>query len=308
MTNFCNFHFAGATNPPKITKLVCNPRAAIISWEAAEGSSDKSYSIEYSISYRAEPNAIREWVEAHQKQSNEFSTTVSMSPWAKYRFRIRSVGDNGLSEPSESSEECSSQPDVPSKNPENVKVSKVAPLEMTLKWTPVQPVDHNGPDFHYLITWRPRDGSSLGWRMKIRNWRQDTYTIKCNAFKIFDFEVKSANVIGSSIFPTPMQFAYPGADRPSQAPTKFTILSGILLLSFFFPIFDNYLNTWKKSAHVDDDDDDHLTIFLIKNVAIFYRNFFNLLSLFKIRTTFTKTMSRLLLNGNDCRKLLSMAI
>ncbi|XP_055305925.1 neuroglian-like [Sitodiplosis mosellana] len=212
----------GANIPmaPQITNLVCNPREAVISWKPHNGALVKSYTIEYSTSY--EPN---HWSVADQKQSPENSATLKLSPGVGFTFRILSVGEHGISQPSKPSEVCTSQADIPYRNPDDAKIISLQPLEMTIKWTPIPQIEHNGPGFYYIVSWKPRDGSSSGWSVHIKDWTQDTYVIKCDKFKIFEFQVRSANQVGPSKAPTELRAAYPGEDRPSQAPRKFKIVS-----------------------------------------------------------------------------------
>ena len=63
------------------------------------------------------------------------SFKVSMSPWANYTFRVIATNKVGNSLPSESSQTCSTPPDVPFKNPDNVEGRGTSPDNLVISWT-----------------------------------------------------------------------------------------------------------------------------------------------------------------------------
>lgn len=58
-----------------------------------------------------------------------------MSPWANYTFRVIAWNKIGQSQPSSHSKVCSTQPDVPYKNPDNVEGKGTDPSNMVISWT-----------------------------------------------------------------------------------------------------------------------------------------------------------------------------
>jgi len=58
-----------------------------------------------------------------------------MSPWANYTFRVIATNKVGNSLPSESSQTCSTPPDVPFKNPDNVEGRGTSPDNLVISWT-----------------------------------------------------------------------------------------------------------------------------------------------------------------------------
>lgn len=58
-----------------------------------------------------------------------------MSPWANYTFRVIAWNKVGPSTPSQHSRVCSTQPDVPYKNPDNVEGKGTARDNMVISWT-----------------------------------------------------------------------------------------------------------------------------------------------------------------------------
>lgn len=60
---------------------------------------------------------------------------VPMSPWANYTFRIVAWNKIGQSTPSPHSDMCTTQPEVPHKNPDNVIGEGDQPDNLVIKWT-----------------------------------------------------------------------------------------------------------------------------------------------------------------------------
>lgn len=58
-----------------------------------------------------------------------------MSPWANYTFRVLAWNKIGQSLPSEHSSICTTQPDVPKKNPKNVEGKGTEPNNLVITWT-----------------------------------------------------------------------------------------------------------------------------------------------------------------------------
>ena len=49
---------------------------------------------------------------------------------------------------------CSTQPDVPVKNPENVIGEGDQPGNLVIFWTPMSKIEQNAPDFKYIVSWQ----------------------------------------------------------------------------------------------------------------------------------------------------------
>jgi len=57
-----------------------------------------------------------------------------MSPWANYTFRIIAWNKIGPSRPSQHSSVCTTQADVPYKNPDNVEGKGTEPNNIVITW------------------------------------------------------------------------------------------------------------------------------------------------------------------------------
>lgn len=61
-----------------------------------------------------------------------------MSPWANYTFRIIAWNKIGRSQPSAHSDVCTTAPDVPYKNPDNVVGEGDRPDNLVIRWTVIK--------------------------------------------------------------------------------------------------------------------------------------------------------------------------
>lgn len=58
-----------------------------------------------------------------------------MSPWANYTFRVIAWNKIGPSSPSAHSDICTTDPEVPHKNPDNVEGNGNKPTNLVISWT-----------------------------------------------------------------------------------------------------------------------------------------------------------------------------
>lgn len=58
-----------------------------------------------------------------------------MSPWTNYTFRVIAFNKIGPSDPSGPSTMCTTQTDVPYKNPDNVEGRGTQPDNLRISWT-----------------------------------------------------------------------------------------------------------------------------------------------------------------------------
>lgn len=58
-----------------------------------------------------------------------------MSPWANYTFRVIAINKIGKSLPSANSQSCSTESEVPHKNPDDVKGEGDRPDNLVITWT-----------------------------------------------------------------------------------------------------------------------------------------------------------------------------
>lgn len=89
------------------------------------------YIIQYNTSFTPDS-----WVVAYDEVPATDSTySVYLNPWANYTFRVEAVNKVGPSAPSQHSDVCSTQPDVPYKNPDRVEGKGSEPNNLVISWT-----------------------------------------------------------------------------------------------------------------------------------------------------------------------------
>lgn len=210
-------------NPPRLKGVRCNAHDAAVTWEPLGDNRAPilHYTIQYNTSF--EPD---DWVAAFEKvPATDFTYTVAMSPWANYTFRVLAYNKIGSSLPSGHSEQCSTQPDVPYKNPDNVEGKGSEPNNLIISWTIMPEIEHNAPHFHYRVYWK-RDIPAEVWKEDdIHNWEISSILIKDQpTFQKYRIKVVAMNEVGESNMAAKEVIGYSGEDRPTQAPTNFTML------------------------------------------------------------------------------------
>lgn len=90
------------------------------------------YSIEYNTSFAPDT-----WSVASKYVPSTAKTfVVPLTPWTNFTFRVIAINKIGRSDPSSLSDVCSTQPDVPYKNPEKVTVSANGySCYLVVRWT-----------------------------------------------------------------------------------------------------------------------------------------------------------------------------
>lgn len=184
-------------NAPSLTGLKCNAHDAAVSWEPKGDNRSPIlfFIIQYNTSFTPDI-----WADAaKQVPATDFSYTVAMSPWANYTYRVIAVNKVGPSSPSEHSEPCSTQSDVPYKNPDNVEGKGTEPNNLIIKWSPMAEIDHNAPQFHYRVSWK-RDVAGAEWnKQDIYEWEKgELFVPDQPTFQRYKIRVQAVNEKGES--------------------------------------------------------------------------------------------------------------
>ncbi|EDW07901.2 neuroglian isoform X1 [Drosophila mojavensis] len=209
-------------NQPRLIGITCQADKAEISWEPQ--GDNRSPILHYTIQFNTSFTPAS-WDTAYEKvPSTDFSFVVQMSPWANYTFRVIAYNKIGPSEPSGHSDMCTTQPDVPYKNPDNVVGQGTEPNNLVISWTPMPEIEHNAPNFQYRVSWK-RDIPAAAWENKdIYNWRQDNLLIPDQpTFVKYHIKVVAINAKGESNVAAEEVIGYSGEDRPLEAPTNFSM-------------------------------------------------------------------------------------
>lgn len=210
-------------NAPELNGIQCMQNKAAITWSPR--GDNRSPILHYTIQYNTSFTPAS-WDIAFEKvPSTELSFVVDMSPWANYTFRVISYNKIGASPPSAHSDVCTTQPDVPYKNPENVAAQGTEPNNLVISWTPMPEIEHNAPNFQYRVSWK-RDIPAASWDSKdIYDWRQKNLVITDQpTFVRYLVKVVAINARGESNVAPEEVIGYSGEDRPLEAPTNFSMI------------------------------------------------------------------------------------
>ncbi|XP_071547081.1 uncharacterized protein [Panulirus ornatus] len=140
-------------NPPRLSDVQCGERQAFLQW--APAGDNNAPIVGFVIQY-VTPFHPEDWKDAENKiPATETSISVDMSPGLNYTFRVLAFNRVGMSGPSVDTWECAPPGLSPDHDPYNVTVVGTAPGTMLISWQPMEPEEHNGPDFHYKVLWRP---------------------------------------------------------------------------------------------------------------------------------------------------------
>lgn len=210
-------------NPPQLTGVRCNVQDSAISWEPRGDNRSPilHYTIQYNTSFTPDT-----WEVAFEKvPATDFTYTVAMSPWANYTFRVIAFNKIGPSLPSGHSDVCTTQPDVPYKNPDNVEGKGTEPNNLIISWTHMPEIEHNAPHFQYRVYWK-RDIPAEKYNTEdIFDWEQSSILIRDQpTFQKYLIKVVAINEQGESSTAAKEVVGYSGEDRPTLAPTNFTMV------------------------------------------------------------------------------------
>ncbi|XP_064103857.1 neuroglian-like [Macrobrachium nipponense] len=144
---------SGAPRPPHLDAVDCKGREAIIKWVTGSGDQPTlSYSVYHRESRAYCSRAVRQ-MRRHVVDAAFFRIAMPLIPFTNNSFWVTGQNDAGISDPSKMGS-CSVPPELPSRNPPDVKVSRLVLNVLTVTWTVVPREDHNGPGFQYLVSWQ----------------------------------------------------------------------------------------------------------------------------------------------------------
>lgn len=198
-------------NAPVLSNIDCKAHDATITWEPKGDNRSPIlyFIIQYNTSFTPDL-----WADAASNvPATDFTYNVPMSPWANYTYRVIAVNKVGPSSPSEHSESCSTQSDVPYKNPDNVEGKGSEPSNLIIKWTPMPEIDHNAAQFHYRISYK-RDVAGAEWtKQDIYDWKIGELLVRDQpTFQRYTIKVQAVNEKGESNISPKEVKGYSGED------------------------------------------------------------------------------------------------
>lgn len=209
-------------NAPRLIGITCSSQEAIVQWIPMGDNRAPilHYTIQYNTSFTPDIWEIsKDFVPATDQ-----TYSVPMSPWANYTYRVISWNKIGPSLPSPHSEICTTLPDVPYKNPDNVIGKGTTPQNLVISWTTMPQVEHNAPRFMYRVYYK-RDIPGERWTIQdINDWRRNNLLVENQpTYQRYKIKVVAINEKGESRATADEITGYSGEDIPLQAPGNFTL-------------------------------------------------------------------------------------
>ncbi|KAM7338165.1 hypothetical protein ACRRTK_001649 [Alexandromys fortis] len=184
-----------------------------LSWSPAE---DHNSPIEkYDIEFEDKEMAPEKWYSLGKVPGNQTSTTLKLSPYVHYTFRVTAINKYGPGEPSPVSETVVTPEAAPEKNPVDVKGEGNETNNMVITWKPLRWMDWNAPQIQYRVQWRPQD--------KQETWKEQTvsdpFLVVSNTSTFVPYEIKVQAVNNQGKGPEPqITIGYSGEDYPQVSP------------------------------------------------------------------------------------------
>lgn len=211
-------------NSPKIKDVECEGLIALVEWQPMgdRRAPILSYTIQYNTSFTPDT-----WEDASSNiPAPDTRFKVFMTPWANYTFRVIARNKIGQSLPSDSSQQCTTPPDVPFKNPDKVMGHGTKENNLVISWTPMPRIEQNGPGFFYKVFWKREDLPGAQWEtVVISDWQQNEYVVHNQpTFTQYRLKVETHNKVGQAYVSATEVLGYSGEDRPLDAPTNFKLI------------------------------------------------------------------------------------
>uniref|UniRef100_A0A8C9AIB5 Neural cell adhesion molecule L1 n=1 Tax=Prolemur simus TaxID=1328070 RepID=A0A8C9AIB5_PROSS len=184
-----------------------------LSWSPAE---DHNAPIEkYDIEFEDKEMAPEKWYSLGKVPGNQTSTTLKLSPYVHYTFRVTAINKYGPGEPSPASETVVTPEAAPEKNPVDVKGEGNETNNMVITWKPLRWMDWNAPQVQYRVQWRPQ-GTRGTWQEQIVS---DPFLVVSNTSTFVPYEIKVQAVNSQGKGPEPqVTIGYSGEDYPQVSP------------------------------------------------------------------------------------------
>lgn len=113
-------------------EITCKKKNAVVKWQSK--GDNRARIIHYIVEYNTSFDPSTWLVASDNVPASNFELIVPMTPWANFTFRVIAKNKIGKSNPSLHSSVCTTQPDVPYKNPENVEACSSKPSKLTIIW------------------------------------------------------------------------------------------------------------------------------------------------------------------------------
>nr|KAF6492324.1 L1 cell adhesion molecule [Molossus molossus] len=204
-----------------------------LSWSPAD---DHNSPIEkYDIEFEDKEMAPEKWYSLGKVPGNQTSTTLKLSPYVHYTFRVTAINKYGPGEPSPASETVVTPEAAPEKNPVDVKGEGNETNNMVITWKPLRWMDWNAPQVQYRVQWRPQ-GTPGAWQEQIVS---DPFLVVSNTSTFVPYEIKVQAINSQGKGPEPqVTIGYSGEDYPQARPQleEVKILNSTTVLVKWWPV------------------------------------------------------------------------
>ncbi|KRX49451.1 Neuroglian [Trichinella murrelli] len=218
--------------PPFFVGVTCSERNAAVRFQHRDrprtAAPVESFWVQYN-SNDAEPDAWHIYpVPVTTRADKDWWTiTVPLHPWGNFSFRAVARNEVGDSAPSLASTQCTTAAALPELNPANVVVRGTSPDNLVVSWDPVERVDWNGPDFHYVVEMKRADDDDSRWETAIVTDPNESQLVVPDqpTYEPYDVRVQSANSLGKATVSPATVRGYSGEGYPDEAPKNFRLVN-----------------------------------------------------------------------------------
>nr|XP_046250575.1 contactin-1a-like [Scatophagus argus]XP_046250576.1 contactin-1a-like [Scatophagus argus]XP_046250577.1 contactin-1a-like [Scatophagus argus] len=179
------------------------------------------YTIQYRDSFSKDVWKTATTTPTDVEGNEEMATVMDLFPWTEYEFKVIATNTLGTGEPSSPSPKVKTLEAIPVVAPSDIGGGGGTSKELTITWTPVQPQYYYGPDFGYIVAFKPQDG--VEWKkVTVADPQAKRYVHKDSALppsKEFQVKVKAFNSKGEGPFSL-TAIIYSAQDAPSEAPQR----------------------------------------------------------------------------------------
>ncbi|CAG0882320.1 unnamed protein product [Cyprideis torosa] len=151
----------GPPGPPGgIAPLETSQRSVLLKWTdgVSNGYPITGYRVEGRTNWNQAWLVVADHVQAEDvnRRLNTKQARLKdvLSPWSSYEFRVSAYNLLGLGQPSVPSPLTNTLTDVPYAVVPNVTGGGGNVGDLTIRWTPLSPQEHNAPGIHYKLFWR----------------------------------------------------------------------------------------------------------------------------------------------------------
>lgn len=119
----------------------------------------------------------------------------------------------GPSLPSSFSDVCTTEQDVPYKNPDNVIGKGTTPQNLVISWTTMPQIEHNAPQFRYRVYYKRDIPGELWATAEIYDWRKNNLIVENQpTYQRYKIKVIASNAKGESKAAVDEVIGYSGED------------------------------------------------------------------------------------------------